>query len=213
MVDAEQHRTHRRYPLGVPDLDALKEKPDPEPRDHPHDGVEGVHYSLVLRSGDTAPFRALRAAANVSRPVPVQTLLPDATMPSPHPDDEHRRERQEAGETEPALCPVHIGHDGFDLIREEVSQPERQRDAEYGGARVRHYELPERDARTARGQKRGGAESHDVPRRDDRLQCMPSIRCLQPLLPRERQYEPDQSPVEDLLTPVPADPVEHHVAG
>src|SRR5207245_8211895 len=70
MVDAEQHRTHRRYPLGVPDLDALEEKPDPEPRDHPHDGVEGVHYSLVLRPGDTSPSRALRAAANVSRPVP-----------------------------------------------------------------------------------------------------------------------------------------------
>src|SRR3989475_10019456 len=64
MVDAEQHRTHRRYPLGVPDLDALEEKPDPEPRDHPHDGVEGVHYSLVLRPGDTSPSRALRAAAN-----------------------------------------------------------------------------------------------------------------------------------------------------
>ncbi len=57
----------------------------------------------------------------------VQTLLPDATMPSPHADDQHRRKRQEAGETEPALCPVHIGHD---LIREEVSEPERQRDAE-----------------------------------------------------------------------------------
>ena len=144
---------------------------------------------------------------------PVQTLLPDATMPSPHADDQHRRQGQEAGETEPALGPVHIGHDGFDLIREEVRQPERQRDAEQGGARVRHHELPERDARNARGQKRGGAESHDVPRRDDGLQGMPSIRRLQPLLPRGRQDQPDQSPVEDLLTPVPADPVEHHIAG
>ena len=79
-------------------------------------------------------------------------------------------------------------------------QPERQRDADQGGARVRHHEFPERHVGTARGQKRGGAESHDVPRRDDGLQCMPSIRCLQPLLPRGRQYEPDQSPVKDLLT-------------
>src|SRR5438445_13541449 len=141
MVDAEQHRTHRRYPLGVPDLDALKEKPHPEPRDHPHDGVEGVHYSLVLRSGDTAPFRALRAAANVSRPVPVQTLLPDATMPSPHPDDEHRRWRPEAFETEPTLCAVHIGHDGFDLIRAAVSQPELPRAVAFGADRVRRHEL------------------------------------------------------------------------
>ena len=30
---------------------------------------------------------------------------------------------------------------------------------------------------------------------------------------RGRQYEPDHSPVEKLLTPVPADPVEHHIAG
>ena len=42
---------------------------------------------------------------------------------------------------------------------------------------------------------------------------MPSIRCLQPLLALGRQYQPDESPVEDLLTPVPADPVEHHIAG
>jgi hypothetical protein len=53
----------------------------------------------------------------------VQTLLPDATMPSPHADDQHRRKRQEAGETEPAHCPVHVGHDGFDLSGQEVSQP------------------------------------------------------------------------------------------
>jgi hypothetical protein len=32
--------------------------------------------------------------------------LPDATIPSPHADDKNRRKRQEAGETEPALCPV-----------------------------------------------------------------------------------------------------------
>ncbi len=43
--------------------------------------------------------------------------------------------------------------------------------------------------------------------------CMPPIRCLEPLLARGRQYEPDHSPVEDLLTPVPADPVEHDIAG
>jgi hypothetical protein len=60
----------------------------------------------------------------------VQTFLPDATMPSPHTGDQHRRKRQEASETEPAFCPVHIGHDGFDLIRKEVRQPEHQRDAE-----------------------------------------------------------------------------------
>jgi hypothetical protein len=49
----------------------------------------------------------------------VETLLPDATMPSPHADDPHRGKRQESGETEPALCPVHIGHDGgyYVLIR------------------------------------------------------------------------------------------------
>ena len=52
-----------------------------------------------------------------------------------------------------------------------------------------------------------------MPRRDDGLQCMSSIRCLQPLLARGRQYEPDQSPVGNLLTPVPADPVEHHISG
>jgi hypothetical protein len=35
----------------------------------------------------------------------VQTLLLDAAMPSPHTDDQQRRQRQEAGETEPAVCP------------------------------------------------------------------------------------------------------------
>src|SRR2546430_15563994 len=44
MVDAEQHRAHGRYPLWAPDLDALEEKPDPEPRNHPDDDIEGVHY-------------------------------------------------------------------------------------------------------------------------------------------------------------------------
>ena len=42
-------------------------------------------------------------------------------MPSPHAADQHRRKRQEASEAEPALCPVHIGHDGFDLIRVEAA--------------------------------------------------------------------------------------------
>src|SRR5438309_3206424 len=143
----------------------------------------------------------------------VQTLRPDATMPSPHTDGQHRRKSQQDGETKPALCPVHICHDGFDLICEEVGQTEPQRDAEPGAACVRYDELPERHARNARRQKRSGTEPHDVPRRDDRLQCMPSIRCLEPLLARGRQYEPDHSPVEKLLTPVPADPVEHHIAG
>ncbi len=31
----------------------------------------------------------------------VQTLLPDATMPPPRADNQHRGKRQEAGETEP----------------------------------------------------------------------------------------------------------------
>src|SRR5882672_11005632 len=42
MVDAEQQGTHGRYPLWVPDLDALEEKPDPETRDHPDDDIEGA---------------------------------------------------------------------------------------------------------------------------------------------------------------------------
>src|SRR5438067_1405837 len=100
MVDAEEHRTPARYAFGVLDLDALEEEPDPEPRDHPDGSIEG------------------------------RKLLLDVTIPSPHPFDEHRRKRQEAGETEPAFCPVHSGPDGFDLIREEVRQPECQRNAE-----------------------------------------------------------------------------------
>jgi hypothetical protein len=51
-------------------------------------------------------------------------------MPPPHTNDQHRRKRHETGETEPALGSVDIGHDGFDPIREEVRQPERQRHAE-----------------------------------------------------------------------------------
>jgi hypothetical protein len=50
----------------------------------------------------------------------VETRLPDATIPSPHPDGQDRRKSQQDGETKPALCPVHIGHDGFDLIGEEI---------------------------------------------------------------------------------------------
>ena len=57
-------------------------------------------------------------------------------MPSPHTDNQHRRKHQEAGETKPALHPVHIGRDGGDLIREEVGQTEPKRDAGRGGARV-----------------------------------------------------------------------------
>jgi len=41
-------------------------------------------------------------------------------MPSPQAEDQQRRKRQKAGETEPALCPVHIDHDGFDLNREDA---------------------------------------------------------------------------------------------
>ena len=109
---------------------------------------------------------ALTEVAKVPGPV----LDPDATIPSPHPDDQQRPKRQDADESEPAFCLVHIGRDGFDLIGEEIGQTERQRDADQGGARVRHHELPERHARNARRQKGGSAESHDVPRRDHRLQ-------------------------------------------
>jgi hypothetical protein len=43
MVDAEEYGAHARHPLRMPHLDALEEEPDPEPRDHPDNGVEGVH--------------------------------------------------------------------------------------------------------------------------------------------------------------------------
>ena len=79
----------------------------------------------------------------------VQTLRPDATIPSPHADGQDRRNSQQDGETKPALGPVHIGHDGFDLIGEEVGQTEPQRDGEYGRACVRYDELPERHTRNA----------------------------------------------------------------
>jgi hypothetical protein len=46
VIDAEQHRTRKRYALQMPDLHALEEEPDPESRDHPHDGVEGIHARL-----------------------------------------------------------------------------------------------------------------------------------------------------------------------
>ena len=137
----------------------------------------------------------------------------DTTMPPPHADDQHRRERQQARERQPALHPVHVSHDGGDLIREEVGQPEPARDAERGGAHIGHDELPERDACHARRQERRGAESHHMPCRDDRLQRMAAIRRLQPLLPLARQDQPHHAPVEDVCTPVPADPVEHHIAG
>ena len=41
---------------------------------------------------------------------------------------------------------------------------------------------------------------------------MSSIRCLEPQLARGRQHQANHSPVENLLTPVPADPVEHHIS-
>jgi hypothetical protein len=66
----------------------------------------------------------------------------------------------------------------------------------------RYDELPERHARVTRRQKRGGAKPHDMPRREDRLQCMPSIRGLQPLLTLGRQYQPPHSPVEVPLLPL-----------
>jgi hypothetical protein len=50
----------------------------------------------------------------------IQTVRSDAPMRSPQADDQQRRKRQETGEAEAALCPVHIDHDGFDLNREEV---------------------------------------------------------------------------------------------
>ena len=45
------------------------------------------------------------------------------------------------------------------------------------------------------------------------LHRMSPIRGLQSLRPRGRQDQADQATAEDLLTPVPADPVEHHIAG
>jgi hypothetical protein len=72
----------------------------------------------------------------------VQPLPPHTVMPSPHAEDQHRRKRQGAAETELALCPVHIGHDGLDLVGEEVGQTEPQRGDEYGDTCVRHDELP-----------------------------------------------------------------------
>ena len=48
----------------------------------------------------------------------IQTVRSDAPMRSPQADDQQRRKRQETGEAEAALCPVHIDHDGFDLNRE-----------------------------------------------------------------------------------------------
>ena len=61
---------------------------------------------------------------------------PEMSFSSPHTGNQHRREHQEAGQTKPALHPMHIGHDGGDLIHEEVGQPEQEWDAERGGARA-----------------------------------------------------------------------------
>lgn len=108
---------------------------------------------------------------------------------------------------------MHIGHDACDLIGEEVGQSKQERDTECGGAHVGHDELPEWQTRNSRRQKRSGAESHDKPRCDDRLHHMLSIRRPQPLLTLERQYQPHPAPVQDVLTPVSTDPVEHHIAG
>jgi hypothetical protein len=97
MVDAEEHRTHARYPLGVPDLDALEEEPDPEPRDHPDDGVEGVHYGSSFRCS----FSTRRSHRHL------------ATTP-------HQRQREDVGETQPGLDPVPIGQEGFIEKRDEI---------------------------------------------------------------------------------------------
>src|SRR4029453_5325875 len=66
MVDAEEHRTDARYPLGVPDLDALEEEPDPESREQPDDGIEGIHYG-------SSPRRSL------------PTRRPHPPLPAAHP--------------------------------------------------------------------------------------------------------------------------------
>src|SRR5207249_10835941 len=94
-----------------------------------------------------------------------------------------------------------------------ITQTHQPQTDENTGISLPQPALTVRYASTARHQKRGSAESHHVPRRGDRLQCVSSMRCLEPLLARGRQYEPDDSIVEDLLTPVQADPVEHYVAG
>ena len=49
-------------------------------------------------------------------------------MPAPHADAQHHDEPQEARERQPALHPVHVGDDGFDLIREIVGQTEQEGD-------------------------------------------------------------------------------------
>jgi len=47
----------------MPDLDALEEEPDPESRDHLHDGIDG--------------------GTSLGR-FAIETLLADATIPSPY---------------------------------------------------------------------------------------------------------------------------------
>src|ERR671919_19722 len=87
MVDAKQHRTRGRYPLGVANLDALEEEPDPEPRDRPHDGVEGVHYSLGLRPGGRYLERSPRRRMSCGRPI---CLRPGSYRSTPNPSSPPR---------------------------------------------------------------------------------------------------------------------------
>jgi hypothetical protein len=54
----------------VPDVDALEEKPDPEPGEYPDDAVEGVHYSPLRQPGDWSPSRTFTVVASVPGPCP-----------------------------------------------------------------------------------------------------------------------------------------------
>src|SRR5437867_5782770 len=76
---------------------ALEEEPDPEPRDHADDGVEGVHYGSSFRCS----FSTRRSHRHL------------ATTP-------HQRQREDVGETQPGLDPVPIGQEGFIEKRDEI---------------------------------------------------------------------------------------------
>src|SRR5919106_1320437 len=82
-----EHRPRGRYPLGVANLDALEEEPDPEPRDRPHDGVEGVHYSLGLRPGGRYLERSPRRRMSCGRPI---CLRPGSYRSTPNPSSPPR---------------------------------------------------------------------------------------------------------------------------
>ena len=109
----------RAVPAVVPDPTRSKKNQIQNAR-HPQDSIQGLNHSLILRPAKRShPQRSRRWQRSLGRFL-IQTLLPDATIPSPHADDQQRPKRQEADESEPAFCSVHIGRDGFDLIGEEI---------------------------------------------------------------------------------------------